>query len=317
MALSIGIRNSISLLSAIQATRSLTITLVGLSPTEHTSFFLDTLPEGRISRFRFWPWHVSPRDLSETGDAQALARIRPNPFRFTSRLVLKLWLLRLTSLTILGPPSAQSSFACHQRYSWQGGVQHHLEGHCPFFIAPTSSCAKPAPSSGFVYPHLFPAVLAGRCEPLLGTGSSRRYLRNSFLRCLVLNPDGPTECTCLFLPRRHRPSLGPSQVGFPLLPRTRFSAVRFRGCRRTFLRSSLRVYLSPKSLPPLPISQGGRDLYFRAERASLPLHAPDMLSVRYRQLTEKGLSPFQICGLVGRSKGPPSSSIQHDACASS
>src|SRR5689334_25019972 len=37
MALSIGIRNSISLLSAIQATRPLTITLVGLSPTEHTS----------------------------------------------------------------------------------------------------------------------------------------------------------------------------------------------------------------------------------------------------------------------------------------
>src|SRR5215467_4508384 len=38
MALSIGIRNSISLLSAIQATRLLTITLVGLTPTEHTSF---------------------------------------------------------------------------------------------------------------------------------------------------------------------------------------------------------------------------------------------------------------------------------------
>src|SRR6516164_2131883 len=39
MALSIGIRNSISLLSAIQATRLLTFTLVGLSPTEHTSSF--------------------------------------------------------------------------------------------------------------------------------------------------------------------------------------------------------------------------------------------------------------------------------------
>jgi hypothetical protein len=49
MALSIGIRNSISLLSAIQATRPLTITLVGLSPTEHTSLFLDTLPYGGFS----------------------------------------------------------------------------------------------------------------------------------------------------------------------------------------------------------------------------------------------------------------------------
>jgi len=54
---------------------------------------------------------------------------------------------------------------------------------------------------------------------------SRRYLRNSFFRCLALNPDGPTECTCLFLPRCHRPSLDPSQVGFPFRPRTRF----FRG----------------------------------------------------------------------------------------
>ena len=28
-----------------------------------------------------------------------------------------------------------------------------------------------------------------------------------------------------------------------------------------------------------------------------------MIDDRYRQLTEKGLSPFQICGLVGRSEG--------------
>jgi len=55
--------------------------------------------------------------------------------------------------------------------------------------------------------------------------SAAPYLRNSFLRCLALNPDGPTECTCLFLPRCHRPSLDPSQVGFPFRPRTRF----FRG----------------------------------------------------------------------------------------
>jgi hypothetical protein len=107
-------------------------------------------------------------------------------------------------------------------------------------ITPSSSLLRAhapnqLPPPEFVYPHLFPEVFAGSCEPLLGTGSSRRYLRNSFLRCLALNPDGPTECTCLFLPRRHWPSLDPSQVGLPLYPRTRFSAVRFRGCHRTFL----------------------------------------------------------------------------------
>ena len=48
MALSIGIRHSISLLSAIQATRPLTITLVGLSPTEHTSFFPGHAPVRRV-----------------------------------------------------------------------------------------------------------------------------------------------------------------------------------------------------------------------------------------------------------------------------
>src|SRR5512136_2025303 len=37
MALSIGIRVSVSLRSAIQATRLLTLTSVGLSPTEHTN----------------------------------------------------------------------------------------------------------------------------------------------------------------------------------------------------------------------------------------------------------------------------------------
>src|SRR5512136_2493325 len=37
MALSIGIRVSVSLPSAIQATRLLTVTSVGLSPTEHTN----------------------------------------------------------------------------------------------------------------------------------------------------------------------------------------------------------------------------------------------------------------------------------------
>ena len=38
MALSIGFRDSVSLPSAIQATRLLTVTSVGLPPTEHTSF---------------------------------------------------------------------------------------------------------------------------------------------------------------------------------------------------------------------------------------------------------------------------------------
>src|SRR6516162_9861115 len=229
------------------------------------------------------------------------------------------WLLRVPSLTMLGPPSAQSSFACYKRYPQQGGVQHHLEGHYPFFIAPTSSCAKPAPSSGLRGPHLFPEVLAGCCEhPCWEPILSRRYLRKSFLRRLALNPDGPTECSCLFLPQCRRPSLETLLRSASRFLRERdFSAVKFRGCHRTFLTFKPLSLLVSQIAPTAAAFQGGRDFYFRAERASSPPHALDMLSVRYRQLTEKGLSPFQICGLVGRSKGPPSSSVQHDAFPSS
>ena len=99
----------------------------------HVSSGPPAIPEGRISRFRFWPW-LSPRGLSEMGEALALAPMHPNPFRFTSQLVLQSWLLRLASLTILAPPSAQSSFASPKSYSCQGGVQHHLEqGSCDFY----------------------------------------------------------------------------------------------------------------------------------------------------------------------------------------
>jgi hypothetical protein len=57
MALSIGIRNSISLLSAIQATRSLTFTLVGLAPTEHTSFCWTHCRTAEFLRSGLKPWH--------------------------------------------------------------------------------------------------------------------------------------------------------------------------------------------------------------------------------------------------------------------
>ena len=100
-----------------------------------------------------------------------------------------------------------------------------IRAHAPNQLPPPDSCIHT----------YFRRSLQVAASPCWEPGSSRRYLRKSFLRCLALNPDGPTECTCLFLPRCHRPSLDPSQVGFPFLPRTRFSTVRFRGCHRTVL----------------------------------------------------------------------------------
>ena len=52
MALSVGFRNSVSFLPATQATRVLTLTLVGLSPTEHASLRWTSLARQNSSRTR-------------------------------------------------------------------------------------------------------------------------------------------------------------------------------------------------------------------------------------------------------------------------
>ena len=150
------------------------------------------------------------RSLAFTPTHSGLPRTRP----------CKTWLLRLSPLTILGPPSAQSSFARHERYSCQDGVQHHLEGHYPFFLAPTSSCVKPAPSSDFVIPHLFPRslqVAASPCwERILPT-----LFRESFPGCLSHTPAGPLV---------HLPVSSPVSSAFPKRlggSASRLSAKRF------------------------------------------------------------------------------------------
>ena len=53
MALSIGFRDSVSLHSAIQATRLLTVTSVGLPPTEHTSFCWTRFRTAGFPRYGF------------------------------------------------------------------------------------------------------------------------------------------------------------------------------------------------------------------------------------------------------------------------
>src|SRR6202035_2481916 len=77
----------------------------------------------------------------------------------------------------------------------------------------------------FVYPHLFPEVLAGCCEPLLETGSSRRYLCKSLPGCLSHLSLRVVECICLLLPLTS--SAFPNSrrwVGFPNRPAKRLRA---------------------------------------------------------------------------------------------
>ena len=102
----------------------------------------------------------------------------------------------------------------------------------------------------------------------------------------------PSAFTCFFL----------GVIGLPKtlfrsasrwFPRTRF----FRGLvlevADISLCSGLRVCSPPRSLPPLQMfPQGSRGFYNRAYRASLPLHAPDMLSVRIQAIDRKRTSTF-------------------------
>ncbi len=90
--------------------------------------------------------------------------------------------------------------------------------------------------------------------------------------------------TCFFprvigLPQQRRGSAS------RLNPRTRLLAEAFFEAADISLCSGLRVCSSPRSFLPLRIlPQGSRDFYIRAERASLPPHAPDMLAVRIQAI---------------------------------
>jgi hypothetical protein len=134
---------------------------------------------------------------------------------------------------------------------------------------------------------LVQGVCAGCYQALLPRGSSRRYLCESFSGCLSLYPGGPPECSCLVLPQSHRPSPGMDRVGFPLLSANTIFHGTIFGAAAISLCSGLCVCSPPRSFLPLQKTnplQGSRGFYVRAERASLPSHASDMLSARLQAI---------------------------------
>ena len=112
--------------------------------------------------------------------------------------------------TAQGPPDAQSSFARTRCYLVRRGVLHLVGGRYPSFIAPTSSCARPK-SSPWLRLSLVHGVFAGCRQSLLQDGPSRRYLRNSFPRCLDPYPGASPGALTRFFPGDvglHRKSTG-------------------------------------------------------------------------------------------------------------
>ena len=152
---------------------------------------------------------------------------------------------------------------------------------------------------------LFRVVFAGRCQPLLEEGPSRRYLCESFLGCLDLYLAGLRKCTCPFLP--------PATSAFPAWDMGRLS--QKKPAQRllsgpVFRDGSHSIMFRPPSLLATQVAptvavlcpQGSRGVYIRAERMSFPSCVSDMLVVRIGQLTTGDLHPIRLAAL---SAAPP------------
>src|SRR5262249_34860660 len=150
-------------------------------------------------------------------------------------------------------------------------------------------------------------------QPLLALGSSRRYLCESVLGCLVPYHGGITECVCLFLPLCHRPS--PTEaVGrlARIYPRTRFSAERFSR-RETFfsVQASEFARLPDRSYRCAYCRRAAET--FTSEQSMLRyLTCIGYASRPNRQLAARGLSPRKIRSLVGCSPLSTLRATPHD-----
>ena len=159
--------------------------------------------------------------------------------------------------------------------------QHHLEGITPSSSLLRAHAPNQFPPPEFVYPHLSPEVLAGCCEPLLATGSSRRYLCKSFPGCLSHGSRRVVGCICLLLPLPRRPS--PSPAYGSASPHRPAKRLRAAGVSRSSLFLTFRppgllaTQVSPTAATRKP--QGSCDFYTRANHASLPLRVSGMLAV--------------------------------------
>jgi len=107
-------------------------------------------------------------------------------------------------------------------------------------------------------------VSAGCYQPLLPTGPSRRYLCESFPGCLGPCHGGFVECTCLFLPPRHRPSPVHYRGRLPACPRRNdFTTDPFFETAAISLCSGPQVCSPPRSFLPLQLIAAGQPRLLR------------------------------------------------------
>jgi hypothetical protein len=114
-------------------------------------------------------------------------------------------------------------------------------------------------------------------QPLLLAGPSRRYLCESFPECRGPCHCGPVECTCLFLPLRHRPSRVHCRGRLPALTRQNdFMTDPLFETAAISLCSGPPVCSPPRSFLPLPLIAAGQIFPVDSKRSAIVLrHKPE------------------------------------------
>ena len=130
-------------------------------------------------------------------------------------------------------------------------------------------------------------VFAACCQPLLGTGPSRRYLCQSFPTCL----DPYSGCSQGARARCFPQNIGLPRIGTGSAPRHTPTATsigtEFRSCSHLLMFRPTGLLATPVA-PTLHLAVlSSRGCYIRAYHGSLPRHAADMLSVQNRAIDGK------------------------------
>lgn len=158
-------------------------------------------------------------------------------------------------------------------------------------VTPSSSLVRahapdPLPSTRLRH-GLARIVFAGCCQPLLGTGLSRRYLCQSFPTCL----DPYSGCS-----RGARARCFPQDIGLPRVrtgsahrfhPTATSVGTQYRSCSHLLMFRPTGLLATPVA-PTLHLAVlSSRGFYIRAYHGPLPRRAADMLSVQNRAIDGK------------------------------
>jgi hypothetical protein len=177
-------------------------------------------------------------------------------------------------------------------------VYRYLGRHYPTLIATTDSCARPTSSHRLRFPSACGSlqVVTSPCWTLALPGV---ISANLSLRAWTPTPAAPVVHTPVSSHRTSAfPTLGPGrrlaisiqQLSYGLV----FEAAVIHSC------SGPQICSPPRLLLPQHLAvPGSRGFYFHAYLGLLPPRAVDMLTVRFGQLTVRGLSPLKIRSLAG------------------